>query len=61
VTVRRDGSTTVEKHYALGRIARELVDVQADLRTAYMGDDGNYTGLFMFVADRARDLSKGTL
>jgi hypothetical protein len=61
VTVHRDGSTTVEKHYALGRIARELVDVQPDSRTAYMGDDGNYTGLFMFVADRARDLSEGTL
>jgi hypothetical protein len=61
VTVRRDGSTTVEKHYALGRIARELVDVQPDRRTAYMGDDGNYTGLFLFVADRARDLSEGTL
>ncbi len=61
VTVSRDGSTSVEKHYALGRIARELVDIQPDGRTAYMGDDGAYTGLFMFVADRSKDLSKGNL
>jgi len=61
VKVHRNGSTTVVKHYALGRIARELADVQPDGRTAYMGDDGGYTGLFMFVADRKGDLSKGTL
>ena len=57
VTVRRNGSASVEKHYALGRIARELADVQPDWRTVYMGDDGAYTGLFMFVADRWGDLS----
>lgn len=61
VKVRHDGSTRVVKHYALGRIARELADVQPDWRTVYMGDDGAYTGLFMFVADRWGDLSKGTL
>ncbi|MFA5081050.1 MAG: alkaline phosphatase PhoX [Hydrogenophilaceae bacterium] len=61
VTVKRDGSAAVEKHYALGRFARELADVQPDGRTVYMGDDGAYTGLFMFVADRAKDLSAGTL
>lgn len=61
VTVRRDGTTRAEKHYALGRIARELADVQPDWRTVYMGDDGAYTGLFMFVADRWGDLSEGTL
>jgi hypothetical protein len=61
VTVRRNGAASVEKHYALGRIARELADVQPDWRTVYMGDDGAYTGLFMFVADRWGDLSKGTL
>jgi len=61
ITVKRDGTTAVEKHYALGRFARELADVQPDGRTVYMGDDGAYTGLFMFVADKVRDLSEGTL
>lgn len=35
VKVQRDGSTSVEKHYAMGRIARELADIQPDGRTAY--------------------------
>jgi secreted PhoX family phosphatase len=61
VRVQNDGSTAVEMHYALGRIARELADVQPDGRTAYMGDDGGFTGIFMFVADRTNDLSEGTL
>lgn len=61
VTVDSQGNTTVVKHYAMGRIARELADVQPDQKTAYMGDDGAYTGLFMFVADSAKDLSAGTL
>jgi secreted PhoX family phosphatase len=61
ITVMRNGTTAVEMHYALGRFARELADVQPDGKTVYMGDDGAYTGLFMFVADKARDLSKGTL
>ena len=61
VTVKRDGTTSVEKHYALGRFARELADVQPDGRTVYMGDDGAYTGLFMFVADRQGNLGRGTL
>jgi len=61
ITVSKHGKATVVKHRALGRIARELVDVQPDGRTAYMGDDGGYTGLFMFVADEKADLSAGTL
>jgi secreted PhoX family phosphatase len=61
VTILPDGSTTVVKHYSLGRIARELVQIMPDNRTAYMGDDGDYTGLFMYVADREKDLSAGTL
>jgi len=61
VKVHHDGKTSVVKLRALGRIARELVDVQPDGRTAYMGDDGAYTGLFMFVAKRWGDLSEGTL
>ncbi len=61
VTVNGQGTATVLKHYAMGRIARELADVQPDQKTAYMGDDGAYTGLFMFVADQPKDLSAGTL
>jgi len=61
VSVVADGKTSVTKHYALGRFARELADVQPDGRTVYMGDDGKATGLFMFVADRANDLSAGSL
>jgi secreted PhoX family phosphatase len=40
VQVRPNGTTTVAQHYALGRISRELADVQPDWRTVYMGDDG---------------------
>lgn len=61
VSIAADGSSTVEKHYALGRIAREMLEMMPDQRTAYMGDDGKYTGLFMFIADTAADLSAGTL
>jgi hypothetical protein len=32
-----------------------------DERTALMGDDATNGGLFMFVADKAQDLSSGTL
>jgi uncharacterized protein len=32
-----------------------------DERTAYFGDDGEYTALFMYVADKPRDLSADTL
>lgn len=61
VTVKPDGSTEVVKHYSMGRISRELSMVMADNRTAYMGDDGGNTMLFMYVADKAKDLSAGTL
>jgi len=61
VTVKRDGSTQIVKHYALGRIARELAEVMPDNRTVYMGDDGLNTGMFMFVADKAKKLSAGSL
>lgn len=61
VTVQADGSTQVVKHYSMGRIARELNQVMPDNRTVYMGDDGDYTGLFMYVADNEKDLSAGSL
>jgi hypothetical protein len=61
VTVNPDGTGTVKKHYVLGRISHELIQVMPDERTAIMGDDATNGGLFMFVADKPRDLSAGTL
>jgi len=57
VTVHADGSGSIKKHYCMGRISHELVEVMPDERTALMGDDAANGGLFMFVADRPRDLS----
>ena len=61
VTVHPDGTGSIQKHYCLGRISRELVEVMPDNKTVLMGDD--YTGgaLFMFIANTAGDLSSGTL
>jgi secreted PhoX family phosphatase len=61
VTVNPDGTGTVKKHYCLGRISHELIQVMPDRRTALMGDDYTNGGLFMFVADRENDLSSGSL
>jgi hypothetical protein len=61
VTVHPDGTGTIKKHYCLGRISHELVHVCPDQRTVLMGDDFTNAGAFMFVADRAADLSSGTL
>ncbi len=61
VSVNPDGTGTVKKHYCLGRISHELIQVMPDQRTALMGDDYTNGGLFMFVADKEKDLSAGTL
>jgi len=61
VTVNSDGSGSVKKHYCMGRLSHELVQVMPDERTVLMGDDATNGGAFMFIADRARDLSSGTL
>ncbi len=61
VTVNPDGSGTVVKHYCMGRISHELVQVMPDNRTAIMGDDATNGGFFMFVADKEKTLSSGTL
>src|SRR4029453_4343307 len=52
---------SVKKHYGLGRISHELIQVMPDERTALMGDDATNGGLFLFVADKPRDLSAGSL
>jgi secreted PhoX family phosphatase len=61
VTVNADGTGTLVKHYCLGRISHELVEVMPDRRTVLMGDDYTNSGFFLFIADKAEDLSSGTL
>ncbi len=61
VTVNPDGTGSIKKHYCTGRISKELVQVMPDNRTILMGDDWTNGGLFMFVADKEKDLSAGTL
>ena len=61
VIVHPDGRGSIVKHYCLGRISHELVQVMPDQRTVIMGDDYTNGGFFMFIADREKDLSSGTL
>jgi len=61
VTVNPDGTASIKKHYNLGRISHELVQVMPDNRTVFMGDDATNSGYFVFVADKEKDLSAGTL
>lgn len=61
VTVNADGTGSLVKHYCLGRISRELVQVMPDNRTVLMGDDATSGGIFMFIADTEKVLSAGTL
>ena len=61
ITVDKNGKTTVVKHYSTGRFSHELAKVMPDNKTVFYGDDGGNTGLFMYVADKEKDLSAGTL
>jgi uncharacterized protein len=61
VTVNPDGTGSIKKHYCMGRISHELVQVMPDQRTVLMGDDATNSGYFVFVADKEKDLSAGTL
>ena len=61
VTVHPDGTGSITKHFCMGRISHELVEVMPDQRTVLMGDDATNGGLFMFIADKAAHLSAGTL
>lgn len=58
--VKADG-TGFTKHYSMGRISHELAYVMPDQKTAYMSDDGTNDGFYKYVADKAGDLSAGTL
>jgi hypothetical protein len=59
VAPKEDGSYSVTKHYEMGRGTWELARFAADGRSAVYGDDGAYSGLFMFVGDVANDPKKG--
>ena len=61
ITVNLDGTASIKKHYCMGRISHELVQVLGDNRTVIMGDDATNSGYFVFVADKEKDLSSGTL
>ena len=61
VVVNPDGTGTIKKHYCMGRISHELVEVMPDQRTVLMGDDATNSAYFIFIADKAADLSAGTL
>ncbi|MFF2447913.1 PhoX family protein [Neobacillus sp. NPDC058068] len=61
ITVDKNGKASVVKHYSTGRFSHELAKVMPDNKTVFYGDDGANTGMFMYVADKAKDLSAGTL
>lgn len=61
VSIDEKGQATAVKHYSMGRLSIENVRVAPDNRTVYFGDDGSYTMAFMYIADKAKDLSAGTL
>ncbi|MBX3061671.1 MAG: DUF839 domain-containing protein [Anaerolineae bacterium] len=56
-----DGTTTVKKHYAMGRRENEQSWVAPDQRTVYFGDDGTDKIFYKFIATNPGDLSAGTL
>ena len=61
ITMKTDGTATIKKNFCLGRISHELVHVMPDQKTVVMGDDATNSGFFVFIADKAGDLSAGTL
>ena len=61
VGVKNFKHASVEKHYAMGRLSIELPYVMPNEKTVYITDDGTNVGLYRFEADKAGDLSSGTL
>lgn len=59
--VSEDKSVVVVKRFALGRSSVELPFVMPDNKTVYIMDDGTNRVLTLFKADKAGDMSKGTL
>ena len=61
VAVRATGNTVVSKHYAMGRGTWELTRLAPDGKTAYLGDDGTYGLMAMYVGDARGNLDSGSL
>ncbi|MGB8621369.1 MAG: alkaline phosphatase PhoX [Paracoccaceae bacterium] len=61
VKVASNGSTSVTKHYAVGRGSYEMAQIMPDQRTVLGSHDGTNQPLTLFIADKAADLSAGTL
>ncbi len=62
VAVKAGGSYEITKHYQMGRGTWEMAIFANDGRTAFYGDDGAYSGIFMFVAhERNQPKAGGTL
>ena len=61
IIVNKDGTGRCIKHYCMGRLSHELIQVMPDKRTCLMGNDATNAGIFMFVAHRPADLSSGVL
>lgn len=61
IHVNHFNSTSVVKHYAMGRMSIEVPYVMPNKKTVYITEDGSYAGLFRFEADNANDLSSGEL
>jgi secreted PhoX family phosphatase len=61
IKVDSKGSASVSKHYSVGRFSHEVMKMMPDNRTAFFGDDGSYTTMFMYIADKEKDLAAGTL
>jgi secreted PhoX family phosphatase len=61
ISIDNQGETSVVKHYSTGRFSHEVMQLLPDNKTAIFGDDGGNTMMFMYVADKAKDLSAGTL
>ncbi|WP_291423989.1 alkaline phosphatase PhoX [Deinococcus sp.] len=59
VAVKPDGGYDVTKHYEMGRGTWEIARFANDGRTAVYGDDGAYSGIFMFVGDKQNDPKAG--
>ncbi len=59
VAPKADGSYTVDKLYNMGRGTWEMAIFAKDGRTAFFGDDGVYSGMFMFVGVKANDPKAG--
>lgn len=49
------------KMFTLGRVAHENAVIMPDQKTVYLTDDGTDKGFYKFVADKAGDMSAGTL